>query len=155
MVKKYIPKSTYTLYLNSEVNCNKYAVGSKNLQFNWDISPIIINENAKLKVFLLQYQGVGSNNNVITFKLRDVLYNNSVYYSSDGSYPTIFAGLMNQTTQTNVYFTGGGTLDLIPQAINTITIITTDSLTDITSGIDNTLKFVIGITIEDFDVETN
>ena len=118
----------------------------------WDISPILITELAKLRVFLIQYQGAGSKDNIVSFKIRDVLYNAGNYYSSDGSYPTIFAGQLNQTAQTNVYYTGGNSLELIPQAINTITILATDSLTKINSGVDDTLKFMIGITIDDFEI---
>ena len=151
-MKSYAIRNSYTLFLNSEVGCTKTAIGSKNISFLWDISPILITELAKLKVFLIQYQGAGSKDSIVSFKIRDVLYNAGNYYSSDGSYPNIFAGQLNQTAQTNVYYTGGNSLELIPQAINTITILATDSLTNINSGVDDTLKFMIGITIDDFEI---
>ena len=72
---------------------------------------------------------------------------------SDGSYPNIFAGVLDQTSQNNVYFTGMGSLELIPQAINTITSLATDSLTNINSGVDNTYKIMIDITIDDYGME--
>ena len=50
-------------------------------------------------------------------------------------------------------YTGMGSLELIPQAINTITILITDSLTNINSGVDDTLKFMLGITIDDYGME--
>ena len=137
------------------MGCTKNAIGCKNVSFTWDINPILITELAKLRVFLIQYQGTGSNtkDNIVSFKIQDVLYNAGQYYSSDGSYPNIFAGQLNQTAQTNVYYTGMGSLELIPQAINTITILITDSLTNINSGVDDTLKFMIGITIDDYGME--
>jgi hypothetical protein len=46
-----------------------------------------------------------------------------------------------------------GSLELIPQAINTITILATDSLTNINSSVDSTYKFMIGITIDDYGME--
>ena len=154
-MKSYVVRNSYTLYLNSEMGCTKNAIGSKNISFTWDINPILITEIAKLRVFLLQYQGTGSNtkDSIVSFKLRDVLYNAGNYYSSDGSYPNIFAGVLNQTAQTNVYYTGMGSLELIPQAINTLTILITDSLTNINSGVDDTYKFMIGITIDDYGME--
>ena len=152
-MKSYVVRNSYTLYLNSEMGCNKNAIGTKNISFTWDINPILITELAKLRVFLIQYQGAGSKDNIVSFKIRDVLYNAGQYYSSDGSYPNIFAGQLNQTAQTNVYYTGMGSLELIPQAINTITILITDSLTNINSGVDDTLKFMIGITIDDYGME--
>ena len=82
-----------------------------------------------------------------------MLYNAGNYYSSDGSYPNIFSGVLNQTSQTNVYYTGMGSLELISQAINTLTILITDSLTNINSGVDDTYKFMIGITIDDYGME--
>ena len=114
-MKSYAVRNSYTLFLNSEVGCTKTAIGSKNISFLWDIPPILITELAKLKVFLIQYQGAGSKDNIVSFKLQDVLYNAGQYYSSDGSYPNIFAGQLNQTAQTNVYYTGGNSLELIPQ----------------------------------------
>lgn len=140
----------YTLYLNSEVNTTKYAIGSKNLSYTFDVPSIIIKNKAKLKVFLLTHTGT-TNGSIITFKLKDVNFNGACYYSNDISYPTIFCGQLNGE---NNYYTGGanggGYLELTTQAINTITILTTDSLTNINSGISNGLKFIIGIVIEDF-----
>ena len=137
-MKSYVVRNSYTLYLNSEMGCTKNAIGTKNISFTWDINPILITELAKLRVFLIQYQGTGSNtkDNIVSFKIQDVLYNAGQYYSSDGSYPNIFADVLDQTAQTNVYFTGMGSLELIPQAINTITILATDSLSNINSGLD-------------------
>ena len=56
-MKSYALKNSYTLYLNSEMGCTKTAIGTKSISFLWDISPILITELAKLKVFLIQYSG--------------------------------------------------------------------------------------------------
>jgi len=48
----------------------------------------------------------------------------------------------------NNYYLGNELL-LLKQAINRITIITSDDLTNITSGINTGLKFIIGLKIED------
>ena len=150
------PKSTFTGCCHSWVACTDCrvvptytAVGPSVTAYRLSVSPtwMLLFESAnssplaKLRVFLIQYQGRGSNtkDNIVSFKIQDVLYNAGQYYSSDGSYTNIFAGVLDQATQTNVYFTGMGSLERIPQAINTITILATDSLTNINSGVDDTL----------------
>ena len=56
-MKSYVVRNSYTLYLNTEMGCTKTAIGTKSISFLWDISPILITELAKLKVFLIQYSG--------------------------------------------------------------------------------------------------
>jgi hypothetical protein len=93
----------------------------------------------------LAHQGTGHGDNIITFKIKDIQINNNSYFCNDGSYPTIMTATFNSV---NNFYIGNEPL-LLKQAINRITIITSDDLTNITSGINTGLKFIIGLKIED------
>jgi hypothetical protein len=138
-------KNTYNIYLNSEVNCLKLVNGSKNSEFVFEIPALLVNDRSKLSVMSLAHQGTGQGDNIITFKIKDIQINNNSYFCNDGSYPTIMTASFN--TANNYYL--GNELILLKQAINRITIITSDDLTNITSGINTGLKFIIGLKIED------
>jgi hypothetical protein len=138
-------KNTYNIYLNSEVNCLKLVNGSKNSEFVFEIPALLVNDRSKLSVMSLAHQGTGHGDNIITFKIKDIQINNSSYFCNDGSYPTIMTATFNNNN--NYYL--GNELILLKQAINRITIITSDDLTNITSGINTGLKFIIGLKIED------
>ena len=138
-------RNSFNIYLNSEVNCNKLLNSSKNSEFIFEIPALLINYRSKLSVMSLVHQGTGHGDNIITFKIKDIQINNNSYYCNDGSYPTIMTATFNSV---NSYYLGNELL-LLKQAINRITIITSDDLTDITSGINTGLKFIIGLKIED------
>ena len=138
-------KNTYNIYLNSEVNCLKLVNGSKNSEFVFEIPALLVNDRSKLSVMSLAHQGTGHGDNIITFKIKDIQINNNSYFCNDGSYPTIMTATFNSV---NNYYLGNELL-LLKQAINRITIITSDDLTNITSGINTGLKFIIGLKIED------
>ena len=138
------------LYLNTEVNCTKVAAGSKNVEFIW--KPITIDEFAKLKVFTCQ-QGAGTRgSSVLSFRLKNVLFNQSTYYSIENSqFPLIFAGSFN--TDTTFWDTTLSGISIIPQTLNTISIVVSDVLTNQSAGIDNTISFLIGIHIQQYDLK--
>ena len=134
-------KNTYNIYLNSEVNCLKLVNGSKNSEFVFEIPALLVNDRSKLSVMSLAHQGTGHRDNIITFKIKDIQNNNNSYFCNDGSYPTIMTATFNNNN--NYYL--GNELILLKQAINRITIITSDDLTNTTSGINTGLKFIIGL----------
>ena len=140
------------LYLNTEVNCTKVAAGSKNVEFIWKIPSITIDEFAKLKVFTCQ-QGAGTRgSSVLSFRLKNVLFNQSTYYSIENSqFPLIFAGSFN--TDTTFWDTTLSGISIIPQTLNTISIVVSDVLTNQSAGIDNTISFLIGIHIQQYDLK--
>jgi len=119
--------------------------GSKNSEFVFEIPALLVNDRSKLSVMSLAHQGTGHGDNIITFKIKDIQINNNSYFCNDGSYPTIMTATFNSV---NNYYLGNELL-LLKQAINRITIITSDDLTNITSGINTGLKFIIGLKIED------
>lgn len=135
----------YNIYLNSEVNCLKVVNGSKNNEFIFEIPALLVNDKSKLSVMSLAHQGTGHGDNIITFKIKDLLINNNSYFCNDGSYPTI----MTATFNSNNNFYIGNKLLLLKQVVNRITLIVSDDLTNTTSGINTALKFIIGLKIED------
>jgi hypothetical protein len=136
----------YNIYLNTEVNCLKITNSAgKNTEFVFEIPALMVNANSKLTTFAISHQGTGHGDNIITFKIKDILINNNSYYCNDGSYPTIMTTTFNSVNNVNL----GNELLLLKQAINRITIIATDDLTNTTAGINTALKFIIGLKIED------
>ena len=91
------------------------------------------------------HQGTGHGDNIITFKIKDILINNNSYFCNDGSYPTIMTTTFNSANNVNL----GNELLLLKQALNRVTIIATDDLTNTSAGINTALKFIIGLKIED------
>lgn len=152
MSKSFKELNDKIIYLNTETNCTKVASGSKNVEFIWNIPSITIDEFAKLKVFCCQ-QGVGTRGNApLSFRLKNVLFNLSTYYSSENSqFPLIFAGSFN--TDTAFFDNDLAGITIIPQTINTISIVVSDVLTSQNAGIANTMGFLIGISIQQYDLK--
>ena len=139
-------KAIYNIYLNSEVNCLKITNSAgKNTEFVFEIPALMINGNSKLTTFAMCHQGTGHGDNIITFKIKDILINNNSYFCNDGSYPTIMTATFNSVNNVNL----GNELLLLKQALNRVTIIATDDLTNTSAGINTALKFIIGLKIED------
>lgn len=136
----------YTIYLNTEINCVKITDGTKNQGFVWDVSNIDVKNGMRLRVFNVAHAGTGHGDNIITFKINDLSYNSCFYYGNDASPPTIFQGTFGTA---NCYYQPWGELVLNNQTINTITIRVSDDLTNINSGVNTALKFIIGLVIED------
>ena len=89
------------------------------------------------------------NNIIYTFKLKDISVNSSFYYGNDGTYPTI-ANL--SLGNTNSFFTGSQ-LTLNKQSINYINIQVSDDINNISSGVNDTINFIITLEIEEKENE--
>lgn len=174
MNKSYKVLDDKILYLNTEANCTKTtqtdANGIFNVEFSWNIPSITIDEFAKLKVFSMTHEVktniidptlsqlssnhvFGHGDNVLTFRLKDVLYNPSTYYSSDNTaYPLIWSGSFfeNEPMVWNADLSG---ITIIPQTINKISLVVSDLLSNPYAGIYNTLGFLIGISIQQYDLK--
>lgn len=139
------------LYLNSEWNCQKSSIGSKNTTFTWDLNNIMLNDFGKLSVFSVITTGITANNPYIFRIIPNIQIETSDIFVSDYNNPIIYMyqqnTAINQPTNTN--FSG---ITLKPQALNNITISVDDDITNKT-GINNTIKFIIGIKIEEIDLE--
>lgn len=153
------PMEKIQLYLNSEIttNCVKRASGdgTKNIELTWTISPIVLNEYSVLKLITMQHTSTSHSakhgDKILTFRLKDVLYNPELFRTNDNSpYPVVFAGsyVNNEPVYYNYQSSGIG---LLPQTINTISMILTDDIANAYSGIDADLKFFIGLSIEPYD----
>ena len=133
------------IYLNTAINCTKIASGGKNLQFNFDVPGMEVSQGAKMKVINLCHVGTHTGT-VYIFKIKDTLINNSYYYGNDGSYPTLIAcNIANNVPNFNL----GSELTLNKQSINFINLVVSDSMSDISSGIIDTLNFIIVLEIEE------
>ena len=157
MNKSYKVLDDKILYLNSEVNCTKITNGAtNNVEFIWNIPSITIDEFAKLRVFNFQHKANSDTDHadrVLTFRLKNVLYNQSTYFNSDNtSYPLLFAGTFttSETTYWNADLSG---ITIIPQTINTISIIASDILSSANNGIPVGISFMMGINIQQYDLK--
>ena len=142
------------IYLNTEANCTKLesSDANKNLEFTWMLPSLKIDDLAHLSVAIFQHEGTGHVNQVLTFRIKDILFNSRNYYSSDNisSAILISASLSSEAT----YWSGNDFgITLTPQIINSITIIASDTLSDPFSGIANTLHFIMCLVIEEFDIK--
>ena len=142
------------LYLNTEVNCTQIPDGTatKNLEFIWKIPPITIEDFAKLNVFMC-IQGRGSRTSLpISFRLKNVLFNQNTYYSSENSpYPLLFCTSFDgNTLHYNSDLAG---ITIIPQTINSISIVVSDVITSQNAGVIHTAGFLLGINIKQYDLK--
>ena len=136
-----------TIVLNTGQNCTKTVLNSKNTIFTFDIPPIDIPKNAKLSVasFIHKDPSKATNKYVIVLKLKDIMYNNYYYYCNDlNNSPTILTFDTDYPS-----FCNGCYIYLNKQTISMISLLGTDSLTDMNSGIATTLEFCITLQIED------
>lgn len=168
MNKSYKVLDNKIIYLNTQANCTKITQtderGTFNTELSWNIPSITIDEFAKLRVFTvihemnvptpesalhIQYHG----DNVLSFRLKDILYNPSTYYSSDNTaYPLIWAGTFNPNEP--IYWnTDFSAITIIPQTINKITLVCSDLLSNPFIGIQEPFNFLIGISIEQYDLK--
>jgi hypothetical protein len=148
------PLENIILYLNSETNCVKNTSGSRNYEFTWQISPIILSEYSICKVISVAHDAVTHStdhaDNIITFRLKDIIYNPENYRSTDNSgYPIIHS--MPFDSESQYYNADLGGLYLVPQTINRISIIPTDSTTNANNGVNSNIQFIIGLVFQQYD----
>ena len=147
-------KDKKTIFLNTEMNCNKLQSADtlRNLEFSWDIpSTIKIDDLAHLRVALFAVQKTSTVDSVITLRIKNIDYNTRQYWSSGyNSSPIIFSGLINSTTS---YWNGGNIqITLIPQMIQNITITVSDDLSNSNAGVLTDVEFMLALEIDEFDV---
>jgi hypothetical protein len=100
------------------------------LECSFDIPNFSVENGARLKITNIVHEGgVGQ----FLLYIKDISYNSSFYFSSDGAMPLLFSGNL-ANNQPQIYL--GNTLILNKQAINYINFVFSDSLTSI-SGITN------------------
>ena len=142
------------IYLNTEANCTKLvsADTTKNLEFTWTLPSIRIDDLAHLSVVNFQHEGTGDGNHVLTFRIKDIQFNSRNYYSTNNiSSPILISASL---TSTATYWSGDNFgITLTPQIINSITIISSDTLSNPFAGVATTLQFVFCLSIEEFDVK--
>lgn len=149
------PMENVVLYLNTEVNCTKKVVNSKNVEFSFNISPIVLNEYSVMKLISIAHDasnhGTNHGNNIIQFRLsNNIQYNPDLYRSNDNGLPILFA--MNWVDNEPAFWDSQlGGIYLNPQTINNITFVCSDSLSNTYNGIDTTLQFLIGIAFQPYD----
>lgn len=155
MNKSYKVLDDKIIYLNTEANCTKVSNGTNNVEFIWNIPSITIDEFAKLRVFTFQHKANSTadhDDRILSFRLKNVLCNQSTYYHSDNTgYPLLFAGsFIAESSYWNADLSG---LSIIPQTINTISIVVSDSMTSANNGIPVGFSFIIGMNIQQYDLK--
>lgn len=160
------PLEPVILYLNTETNCTKKdnatvdaqgnpVAATRNLEFSWNnISPIFLNEYTIVKVFSVAHDAnvhsTDHSDNIITIRLKDVIYNPELYRSTDNSgYPIIHAMPFDSESTYNDLSMGG--LYVVPQTINRISLIISDSMTNPHNGVLLSMKFIIGLVFIPYD----
>jgi hypothetical protein len=138
--KLYKLKTSKMIILNSNYATKIALVNGKNTEFRFNIRNIQIDDYAELKLEGIYATGT-LGTSIYTFKSTNLLYNNRSYFNSDNSgYPTIATSYFGTN---NMYYKNIGGLMLMPQNIDNITLIITDSLSDINAGITNDINFSI------------
>lgn len=122
----------------------------------WNISPIVLNEYSIMKLSCVAHQSDdhsadhGSTNpSLITIRISDLQINPELYRSTDNTLPIIFAGSFGSEASFTDVSSGG--LHLNPQTINRITLYFSDLIDDPYAGTDDTMDYIIGITITPYD----
>ena len=147
------PLENIVLYLNTETNCIKNTISGKNYEYTWAISPIVLNEYSICKVISIAHDAnadTDHSDNILTFRLKDIVYNPELYRSTDNSaYPILHA--MPWMTESQYYDPSLGGVSLIPQTINRISIVPSDSTTNAQGGISENIKLIIGVVFQQYD----
>jgi len=155
------PIENTILYLNTSTNCIKVNDVTKNYEYTWAISPIILNEYSICKVFSIAHdasqtaggapdESVKHGENIITLRLKDVMINPELYRSTDNSgYPILHA--MPFDSESQYYDPSLGGLFLTPQTINRITIIPSDDASKPYNGVNKDITFIIGLVFQQYD----
>ena len=150
-MKYYKPKNETILYLNTEWNCNKTTINSKNTIFSWNVRDIVLNDMGKLSVFSIVATGITASNPYIFRIIPDIQIETADVFLSDYSTPII--SLYQQgAIQTQIVDTDFMGITLKPQVINKISISVDDDIATKT-GIATSIKFIIGIKIEEIDLQ--
>jgi hypothetical protein len=154
-IKNVKPLEPYTIYLNTEQNCIKNTVGAMTKSFTWNVSPIVLNEYSVLRLASIAHDASSHGNhddNILSFRIKGVIYNPELYRNSDNSpYPIIFSSSWHNN-EFQYWNSSIGGIRMPPQTINNITLIASESLADAEGGVNSALSFMIGITIEPYDV---
>lgn len=137
-------KDITNIFINSS-SADKITDGTRNYSFRFDTPPIVIKNKANLKVANICHSGTGHGDNIILFKIEGIMTDNNKYLANDGGIPTLIATTFNTTR--NLYEEND--IPLIKQTINSIKLIVSDSLTNQSAGILNTLNFCISLKIEE------
>jgi hypothetical protein len=127
---------TFTLNTNSGLKKKYISVPGTSttnimLECSFDIPNFSVENGAKLRITNISHEG-GVHQCLIY--VRDISFNSSLYYTSDGSYPLLFSGNLGDN-QPQIYLKN--TLTLNKQSINYINFVFSDSLTNINAGITN------------------
>ena len=151
------PIENIVLYLNTEVNCTKKVINSKNVEFQFNnMSPIVLNEYCVMKLVSISHYAPNHANhgdNILQFRLgNNVNYNPDLYRSNDNGLPILWASTWT-TNEPSFWYSELGGIHLPPQTINNITLVVSDSMTNTYAGVDTSLQFIIGVVFIPYDRE--
>ena len=148
MAQYYKPIADTIIYLNTNFKCTVTTnASSKNTKFSWVLPDIVIDDLGYLSVFNIRPVN-HSTSTIYTFRLKNVEVDSKNIFSSDYGAPILNTIVFGSTFLPNEYG-----LTLPPQTIRNITISVSDDITNMNSGIGNTIQFVIGLKIKEFDAK--
>lgn len=153
-MKYYKPLESYTIWLNSEQNCTRRnnSGDTKTMEFIWDISPIILNEYATIKMIAFVHAAGTHSDLPIVVHMKNILYNPELYRSSVNSpHPILGLAKWKQNEESCYYNFQDNKIYIQPQTIRQINLILSDTIADSFAGINKDLTIMIGLVIEPYD----
>lgn len=153
-MKYYKPLENYTIWLNTEQNCIRRndSADLKTLEFTWNISPIILNEFATIKMIAFVHAAGTHSDLPIVVHMKNLQYNPELYRSSVNSpYPILGLAKWKQNEESCYYNFQDNKIYIQPQTIQQIVLVLSDTIEDSFAGINKDLTMIIGLVIEPYD----
>ena len=110
-------KEITNIFINSSI-AERIEDNNRLYSIRFDTQPIIIKNNANLKVANICHTGLGQGNNIFNFKLEGIMTDYNKYLTNDGGTPTIISTTFNNTRN----YTEENDIPIINQTINSIKI---------------------------------
>ena len=131
-----------TFSLNTNTGSKDTTTG-KWRYVSFDIPNINVENGAIMSITNVAHDGNATNTII---RIKDISYNSSLYYSSDGSSPVLFAG---NIANSNMPVFKQNIITLNKQALNYLTFYISDSITNLDSGVANGVNLIINIQIKE------
>lgn len=150
MAQYYKPLADTIIYLNTNYNCTITSSGGKNIDFSWILPDIVINDLGYLSVLTINPIN-HSTTAQYTFRLKNVDVDSKDIFCSDYGPPILNVSTFGTTVSSGLLGVTEYGLTLPSQTLRNITINVSDSISNMNSGIGNTVQFIIGLKIKEFD----
>lgn len=133
-----------TYVLNTIAGEKDVKTGGKFKSVSFDIGNTSIANGARFKIVSIIHNGLATNTII---RIKDINYNGSYNYTSEGGFPVIFTG--NLGSGSSIFL--DNVLILNKQSLNYINLHFSDDIEDVNSGMLEGTNFIITIQIEELD----